>query len=81
LATHVVQVLQSVEVQHICLHVAGGWLLTTTQFWKQLRPIAHCASFKHACVSLQQAPMMHWLHGVLPGSMVQLPESGGAMPQ
>jgi hypothetical protein len=56
-------------------------MLPTVQLWKQAMSMAHVASFRQVCVSLQHAPMMHALHGVPPGSSEQLPASGGAMPQ
>jgi len=73
--TQAAHTLQSVVAQHICLHVAGA-VPPTVQRWK-----AHWVSPRQVCVSPQHAPTMHWLHGVPPGSSVQLPESMGGVPQ
>jgi hypothetical protein len=37
--------------------------------------LAQLESFRQFMVSWQQPPTMHWLHGVPPGSSVQLPAS------
>lgn len=55
--------------------------MRTTQAWKQEMSLAHWTSPTQASVCGQQAPMMHWLHGVPPGSSVHAPESGSAVPQ
>src|SRR5262245_21462301 len=43
--------------------------------------IAHCVEPRHASVSEQQLAMMHWLHGVPPGSSEHGPESMVGVPQ
>jgi hypothetical protein len=68
------------SVQHIWAHW-GAPVPPTMQRWKHPRLLEHCASLRQLSVSLQHLPTMHWLHGVPPGSSVQLPESGGWMPQ
>jgi hypothetical protein len=50
------------------------------QLWKHMRPLVHGMSERQFSVCWQQLPTMHWLHGVPPGSSVQLPAST-AMPQ
>ena len=73
--------LQAIVVQQLCLHCAGVPPMRTTQAWKHEISLAHCALFTQFSVCGQHAPMMHWLHGVPPGSSVHGPESGGATPQ
>lgn len=49
--------------------------------WKQLMLFTQLKSPRHVSVSLQQAPTMHWLHGVPPGSSEHMPASTGSTPQ
>ena len=67
-------------VQHIIWHVAGSmWFVAHD--WKHIRLWEHSLSARHASVSMQHPPTMHWLHGVPPGSSVQLPASIKGLPQ
>jgi hypothetical protein len=80
-ATHIVHVLQVESVQHICSHFAAlPGPPCSVQLWKHIKPLEHCESERQPIVSWQQFPTMHWLHGVPPGSSVQLPAST-AIPQ
>ncbi len=67
------------SAQHIASH-ADALFPMTVQLWKHMRPLEQVASERQSMVSWQQLPTMHWLHGVPPGSSVQLPAST-AMPQ
>lgn len=80
--TQLVHVLHVVPEQHIAEHCAGEPPLIA-QRWKHAMLLAQppgLVSLRQLMVSWQQLPTMHWLHGVPPGSMVQLPAST-AMPQ
>jgi hypothetical protein len=67
-------------VQHIIWQEPGSPPFIAHS-WKHARSVAHSGSKRHDCVSSQQCPTTHWLHGVPPGSSVQLPASIGGVPQ
>lgn len=75
-----VQIWQSELVQHMSWQVPGSWWVTV-QFWKHAMLDAHSLLLRQFSVSLQQLPTMHWLHGVPPGSSVQVPASMMGFPQ
>ena len=78
--TQSVQTVQVDPVQHIIWHVAGSmWLVV--QDWKHARLCAHSMLPRQASVSSQHPPTMHWLHGVPPGSSIQVPASMSGVPQ
>jgi hypothetical protein len=66
----------SPPVQHIAWHAAVD-PPPRVQLWKQDRLLAQAPSARQFCVCMQQFATMHWLHGVPPGSMVQVPASTG----
>jgi hypothetical protein len=80
LATQVVQLVQVAPLQHMLAHW-DGLVPAIVQRWKQPMLEAQEKLLRHISVWLQQLPMMHWLHGVPPGSREQLPASMGGMPQ
>jgi len=67
---------QSGPEQHIFAHMAPP-MDCCKQPWKHDMAVAHVVLFRQFWVWLQHWSTMHWLHGVPPGSIEQVPASTG----
>ena len=81
LITQVVHCVQLELPTHAVWAQVVGSPPSAVQRWKVAMSAVQVESKRHVSVRLQQLAMMHWLHGVPPGSSEQSPESMGGMPQ